>query len=396
MLVALMRTARRVGLHLLVGFAFVGQGLPADTTPTVPEAGRKARPTRGFSYRNEQNPDIPWSVHVITVHRGHPEIELHTTFGDGRRFTMAMVSEQVKGLPPALGTPVAAINGDFYGDNKRYEGRPQDLQIRAGELITGPKGNTCFWIGPDGTPHIGNVQSRFRVIWPDRSETAFGLNEERGADAAVLYTSVVGASTHTSGGREFVLEREGEGCGRPLQAGHTYAAKVRAVLETGDAALEAGSLVLSIGPRLAARVARVEAGAVLTIILGTQPDLQGVQTAIGGGPTLVRGGVPMKWSGLQFRHPRTAVGWNQEAIFLVQVDGRQNDLSVGMSFPELAAYMRKLGCEEAMNLDGGGSATCWVLGNVMNSPSEGHERPAANALVVVEKRQVAHAKGVSP
>jgi exopolysaccharide biosynthesis protein len=95
----------------------------------------------------------------------------------------------------------------------------------------------------------------------------------------------------------------------------------------------------------------------------------------------------MKWSGLQFRHPRTAVGWNRDSILLVQADGRQNDLSVGMSFPELAQYMRKLGCDEAVNLDGGGSATCWVLGNVMNNPSEGRERPSPNALVVVEKKR---------
>ncbi len=47
--------------------------------------------------------------------------------------------------------------------------------------------------------------------------------------------------------------------------------------------------------------------------------------------------------------------------------------------------MAKLGCEEAMNLDGGGSATLWVLGSVRNSPSEGEERPGANALVLMKK-----------
>ena len=57
-----------------------------------------------------------------------------------------------------------------------------------------------------------------------------------------------------------------------------------------------------------------------------------------------------------------------------------------MSFSELAAYMIKLGCEQALNLDGGGSATLWVCGNVMNSPSEGHERPGANALVLVQRK----------
>src|SRR5437016_5825154 len=86
------------------------------------------------------------------------------------------------------------------------------------------------------------------------------------------------------------------------------------------------------------------------------------------------------------RHPRTAIGWNTDSIFMVEVDGRQSHLSVGMTLPELATYKIKLGCANAMNLDGGGSATLWVCGNVMNSPSEGQERPGANALVLVQKK----------
>ncbi len=38
-----------------------------------------------------------------------------------------------------------------------------------------------------------------------------------------------------------------------------------------------------------------------------------------------------------------------------------------------------------MNLDGGGSATLWAFGMVKNSPSEGDERPAPNALVLLKK-----------
>ena len=56
-----------------------------------------------------------------------------------------------------------------------------------------------------------------------------------------------------------------------------------------------------------------------------------------------------------------------------------------MTLQELAAYMIKLGCQTAINLDGGGSATFWVYGNVMNSPCYGYERPMANALVLVQK-----------
>jgi exopolysaccharide biosynthesis protein len=85
------------------------------------------------------------------------------------------------------------------------------------------------------------------------------------------------------------------------------------------------------------------------------------------------------------RHPRSAIGWNDDFFFLVTVDGRYR-LSVGMTLRELADYMAKLGCKEAMNLDGGGSATLWYEDRVRNRPCDGGERDVANALVVVERR----------
>jgi exopolysaccharide biosynthesis protein len=135
---------------------------------------------------------------------------------------------------------------------------------------------------------------------------------------------------------------------------------------------------------VSAKFAELKPGDEVKLSTGTLPDLTGSQVGIGGGPALVRGGVALKFNGLQPRHPRTALGWNREHYFLVEVDGRQR-VSAGMSFPELAAYMVKLGCTDAINLDGGGSATLWAFGNVMNSPSEGRERPAANGLVLVRK-----------
>ena len=86
------------------------------------------------------------------------------------------------------------------------------------------------------------------------------------------------------------------------------------------------------------------------------------------------------------RHPRSAVGWNKEFFYLVEVDGRQKELSVGMTLEELAGYLAGLGCTDAMNLDGGGSATFWLQGQVRNSPCDKKEREIANALVLVKKK----------
>jgi exopolysaccharide biosynthesis protein len=131
-------------------------------------------------------------------------------------------------------------------------------------------------------------------------------------------------------------------------------------------------------------VPKPKVGSVIKISTETTPSLKGIPTAISGGPALVRDAeVLVGWSAI--RHPRTAIGWNKDFIFLVQVDGRQSGHSVGMTYSELANYMLKLGCEEALNLDGGGSATFWMLGQVINSPSRGQSRDIANGLVLIQK-----------
>jgi exopolysaccharide biosynthesis protein len=84
------------------------------------------------------------------------------------------------------------------------------------------------------------------------------------------------------------------------------------------------------------------------------------------------------------RHPRTLIGVDlDEAIWLVTVDGRQPALSLGMTFAELQALARRLGLRSALNLDGGGSTTMVVRGNIVNHPSdEAGARKVGDALLV--------------
>ena len=346
-----------------------------------------AKRDHGYAYFHEEMKDIPWSIHVFKLDRTRRDLVLGTTSGGGETLGMGTIAEQVKTLPPALGTPLAAVNGDFYNTETKYLGDPRDLHIRQGELVSGPTGHACFWMDPAGEPRSTNVVSRFRVLWPDGTATPFGLNEAREDDTAVLYSAAIGSSTRTDGGTEIILERPADGPWLPLRVGRSLRGQVRLVRDAGNSPLNSDTLVLSLGPRLAARMPKVAAGGTVQLVPETFPDLTGVTTAVGGGPTLVRDGKAREWSGFLMRHPRTAVGWNKEHLFLVEVDGRQSDLSVGMTFPELAAHMVKLGCEQAMNLDGGGSATMWVFGQVMSSPSEGRERPGANALVVLQQKR---------
>jgi hypothetical protein len=359
---------------------------------TLPVFGGRAsiipqsKETRGMVYFNDVAPEVPWSIHVVKVNRSRQDYALHSFLGRGVFFGLAPVSSQLALLPAEWGRPLAAVNGDLYLNLPDCPGDPEGLQIMRGELVSGPSTNRiCFWTDMDGQPHRGDVRSRFQVTWPDGSTLPFGLNEARASDAAVLYTAPVGASTRThGGGLELVLEGQEGGPWLPLKVGQTYAALVREINRADNARLIRTRAVLSLGPDLLARIPKLEVGAVVKISTATAPDLTGSSTAIGGGPTLVEKGRAQQWPGLRMRHPRTAIGWNDRFFFFVVVDGRQLHLSAGMTFAELADYMVKLGCLEAMCLDGGGSATCWVGGHVVNSPSRGNERPAVNTLVLLQ------------
>ena len=88
------------------------------------------------------------------------------------------------------------------------------------------------------------------------------------------------------------------------------------------------------------------------------------------------------------RHPRTAVGRRPDGtVLLVVADGR-NAQAAGLSMSELQQVMAALGCRDAVNLDGGGSTTMVVRGQVVNHPSDNKqfdpagERVVANAIVV--------------
>jgi hypothetical protein len=269
------------------------------------------------------------------------------------------------------------------------------LQIINGELISAPCGGATFWIDAVGQFHTTNVASRFRITWPAGVISAFGLNGERRPDGVELYTPAVGASTHTVGGRELILGRAENSRWLPLRIGQTYTARVGEIKESGDTPLTPETLVLSLGPAALARMPVLQPGMLIRISTETQPVLHGVRMAIGGGPVLLRDGKPQKFraspseayefSSMLERHPRTAIGWNRNFFFMVEVDGRQKALSVGMTLDELTWFLRDLGCVDAMNLDGGGSATLWFAGQVQNSPCDRAEREIANGIGILKK-----------
>ena len=356
---------------------------------TLPE------PAPGLAYTNCRVPDVPWSIHLVQLERTNPLYEIRSLHAGGIALGLDTLSDQVSLLNGSRGTPVAALNGDFYQRDRTYAGAPRGLQVVDGELISAPSGSVSFWLDALGEPHTTNVTSLFRVTWPDGTSSPFGLNGERRTDQVELYTPAAGPSTHTRGGLELILSRDQTNRWLPLRLGITYSARVQEVREAGNSRVTPDVMVLSIGPNAAHSLPDIQPGAVLNISTASAPALHGIRTAISGGPVLVRNGKRLKprprafesyeYTSMFERHPRAAIGWNDRYFYLVEVDGRQGRLSVGMTLDELSSYFISLGCDEAMNFDGGGSATLWYGGEVRNSPCERGEREIANCLVVVSK-----------
>ncbi|MCB9379171.1 MAG: phosphodiester glycosidase family protein [Acidimicrobiaceae bacterium] len=122
---------------------------------------------------------------------------------------------------------------------------------------------------------------------------------------------------------------------------------------------------------------------------------RGVWQTLSFGPALVDGGQVLDGidqvevdtnignHSIQGNQPRTGIGMISANHFVfVVVDGRSSE-SAGMTMPEFAQLFVDLGAQTAYNLDGGGSATMYFNGEVVNNPQgRGDERPVSDILYV--------------
>jgi hypothetical protein len=349
---------------------------------------------RHYLLRNATNG--PVSVHVVRLNRQHPW-RLETALARNREDGLATLRELVQHVPPPA--PLAAVNGDFYARSGFLPGDPRGLMMAQGELLSAPSGGAVFWVDREGRWHLDHVKSLFNIAWSGTQAEPLGLNEALRGTRPVLYTAAYGRATPPAAGRfarELVLEPVEGRFPLPLRPGVSFRARVHTVSETGQTPLSPHTLVLAVSTNWLARNFLPLPGMTVRISLGMEPDLETAMTALGGGPIMIQGGkqrvhgekaphpkLPNTIKHIWDRHPRSALGWNRDALFLVAVDGRMPGWSDGWKIPELAAFMRtELGCTEAINLDGGGSTSLWFDGELRNSPADGEERPVANALLI--------------
>jgi exopolysaccharide biosynthesis protein len=362
----------------------------------------------------------PWAIRVLTI---DPKIfhgEISATHGASiaGRTTLSALAQQSCAL--------AAVNSGFFVllPSDGVTGEPAGLFIDHGKVLSEATNGRIAMILFNRNKPGGETHVRFQplttkmqlIIGKHLVRRVDGINRKPGvirncggtgdtptdlplhdftctdADELVVITPEFGESAPIGDGTEAVVDKSG------------MVTELRP--RTGGAIPSSGMLIQGIGTEAAWLTSNIHKGDNLrfkvTVMDGQDKEvkLDSNDSAVNGGPGLVVGGKPeirpvadglvhsddssflLRW-GVR-RNPRTMAGVDaQKRILLVTVDGHQPGRSLGLSLIEGAQLMLGLGAVDAMNLDGGGSTTMAINGQLANIPSDPTgERAVGDAIIL--------------
>ncbi|HEX6653610.1 MAG TPA: phosphodiester glycosidase family protein [Thermoleophilaceae bacterium] len=367
----------------------------------------------------EVEPGVDWT----TIIRHRPAERINVLTVDPGRVRGVLSNERIAGRERVSAMArrvraVAGVNGGFFGPS----GDPVGVLAIDGELLSEPvDGRTALLLSAPvaagsapavATPRIAPVRYRGHITVNGRSREIDGIDRTRGLIPAcggrggdvpttrpnslltctdsselVVLSPRYGARPPAEGGVEATVRDGAVTRVRPPGVGGVPREGVL-LTGTGDAARFLRNTAL---PRSKADVVQK------LVVAGKPVDPEGL-TVVGGGPRILSAGrvavaaraegfapVPSFFqSFVAGRQPRTLAGVRADGtLLLVTVDGRAPGWSAGMTLPESARLMRSLGARDALNLDGGGSSTMTVRGEVVNRPSDRVERRVSDGLFVM-------------
>ncbi len=308
------------------------------------------------------------TAHVLRVDPRDPNVEIRP----GLAANMMTGSESTS-IVATRNDALAAINGGYFAG----PGLPLGLVVINGELVSLPVNRrSVFAITRAGQPIIETFEFQGYVYTPDSVRLwVSSVNQPPVAGGVAIFTKLYG----------------------PLIPPHVLAAVVRGeVVESltwGRIMIPDDGYVLTVAGKDTDLIQKfIRPGQRLRVTLQLTPDLD-VVSALGGGPRLVKDGkefIPFAWEWFtphfnSIRTARSAIGITGGGkVILVTVDARKRH-DTGMTLHELAQLLIRLGAREAMNLDGGGSATMVVGGRIVSAPADGFERPIASTLLVLRR-----------
>ncbi len=357
------------------------------------------------------------AVYIAEMSRDAKELRFGVELANTRLLGRETIASMARRLAQQDIPVLAGVNGSFglRGDRIGRGGVIFNLHIQDWELVSipprrdwwgfpppSPWGETSFGVTTDGEFLLDAVQLNGVIHINGASIEVDCINQIREVGcAAVLYTPRFGEQTLTRRSYEVILKQ----LEQPLTGRYRSRFKIDRVNRRGNSTIPPDGVVLALDYDLAhtwdATFRAGETGS-LEIAL-SPPEWQRAPDGIGGNIRLLRDGkiepelVEFHQSGgrSNYRHrngarrnPRSALGFNDDKLFLIAVDGRQRGYSLGMTFYEMAGFLRDLGAKHAINFDGGSSSALWGLGGIVNRPSRGYERSVFNVAMITTQRKV--------
>jgi hypothetical protein len=331
----------------------------------------------------------PLSISIITADLTNPFVTLAAAAengvvqGPGARLSAIADSVHAE----------AGVNGDYFdigGSNA-----PINALVVDGRTLHQPSEAAVFSVGADRRPRLGPVSWSALVVPGNGAQiTISGVNDWSASTPISLLTPELG-NTDAYGATEAVL--------RPAEGGTAFTVMSIAENLRTLALLGPGQIgIAGHGDAAASIAAAFTVGENVTLTFQGNPAPMSTATAIGGGPLLVRAGVPYDDPAApapqerDVRYPLTGAGLSGDGrtLWLVVVDGRRPGVSVGVTRPMLGALFVALGASDAMAFDSGGSSEMVArhLGDpgvaVMTLPSDGRERAIADGLFIINSSPV--------
>lgn len=268
---------------------------------------------------------------------------------------------------------IAAVNANYF----KRDGTPLGTLIMNGEWIAGPLyDRVSMGITKDGFVRMDRVNLYGDLQTSNPNVGSIWVNNinqpRRTGSRLIAYTRRWGPEVNMAYA----------GCLVAVNASGQVVEKTTTVMT-----IPPGGFVLS--DKKESQINQLMPGDTVSLSWNTRPSSwQDVVSAVSGGPMLIHHGdlfIDLKseqfvrgWAGSGIK-ARTAAGvTSNNHLLLATIEGPH-------TLWDLAKFLHKLGAEEAMNLDGGGSTTMVIKGRIVTRNANSFQRHVASSLAVIQR-----------
>ncbi len=382
-----------------------GTSYTVDVTSTK-DLGAGTTYTTAHVYTSSHHMRIFYTVTDLT----NEDVAVRAMPGGSKLTNVATVATMAGRITDA--TPIVGTNGGFFTDTSNG-----GLTVVNGSARKGFSGDGYYAISFDDskTPTIGYLNkitcwcSAVNGVegWTDFAAintTSTAATNAGVGEQIIFYTPESNSTTSGTSGMGGYAVQLTPVNGSKLTPGKYLKYKVASAPSSGNVTIPSNGIVMfGKGTQNGTYVSGLTVGTEITIYMNTNiKDNAGNITtpvasqALGGSLMVLDGGTRISsyansLGNISGNEPRTAVGYNADKTKLIMcvVDGRSSGWSTGCNGKVLGDIMKNLGCNDAMNFDGGGSSQFWITGSgLVNDASTNNGgsgvRSVADGLFVVK------------